>query len=175
MDSPFAEKRKTIQQLLGMLKSHASNEVDSGLQKPNASPDMHGIQAEKVEVVGDHKMDEPMPRHDVITHDMADGGLVRGVDGLRDVSAGSFSRGGLVDALKDVSPGTFAKGGVVVDVNADTYAKKPAGDIPTESDDGEPDKKGAAHAVAVESKEEQEENGNMDSPFQSFFRKGKKR
>lgn len=75
MDS-FEEKHKMVQQLLNMLKSHASNEVDSGLQKPDGEDDMHGIQVEKVEVLPEHKMDEPTPEHDVVTHEMHTGGVV---------------------------------------------------------------------------------------------------
>lgn len=75
MDS-FDEKRGMVQKLLAMLKEHASNEVDSGLQKPEGEGDMHGIQVEKVEVLPEHKMDEPTPEHEVITHEMNTGGMV---------------------------------------------------------------------------------------------------
>lgn len=80
MMDPFDEKRGMIKQLLGMLKTHASNEVDGGLQKPEGEGDMHGIQAEKVEVLPDHKMDEPTPEHDVVTHEMHEGGVVEKVN-----------------------------------------------------------------------------------------------
>lgn len=72
----FDEKRGMVKQLLDMLKQHASSEVENGLQKPDGEGDMHGIQVEKVEVLPDHKMDEPTPEHDVITHEMNTGGMV---------------------------------------------------------------------------------------------------
>jgi hypothetical protein len=75
MDS-FESKHKMVQQLLDMLKSHASNEVSTGLQHPEGEGDMHGIQAERVEVIPDHGMDEPTPEHDVVTHELNTGGMV---------------------------------------------------------------------------------------------------
>ena len=75
MDS-FDEKRGIVKKLLDMLKSHASNEVSSGLQKPKGMPeDAHGIQVEKV-MVADHDMDHPTPEHEVETKELAKGGLV---------------------------------------------------------------------------------------------------
>lgn len=75
MDS-FDEKRGMVAKLLAMLKDHASSEVENGLQKPDGEDDMHGIQVEKVEVLPEHKMDEPTPEHEVITHEMNTGGMV---------------------------------------------------------------------------------------------------
>lgn len=71
----FDEKRGMVQKLLAMLKSHASSEVNTGLQHPEGEGDMHGIQAENVEAAP-HDMDEPTPEHDVVTHDMHTGGIV---------------------------------------------------------------------------------------------------
>lgn len=75
MDS-FDEKRGMVKKLLDMLKDHASNEVSTGLQHPEGEGDMHGIQAERVEVLPEHEMDVPTPEHDVITHEMNTGGMV---------------------------------------------------------------------------------------------------
>ena len=72
----FDEKRGMVKQLLDMLKKHASDEVSNGLQHPEGEGDMHGIQAEKVEVLPEHEMDESTPEHDVVTHDMHTGGVV---------------------------------------------------------------------------------------------------
>lgn len=71
----FDAKRGMVKQLLDMLKQHASAEVGAGLKHPEGEGDMHGIQAENVEDI-DHKMDEPTPEHDVVTHDMHTGGMV---------------------------------------------------------------------------------------------------
>lgn len=71
----FDEKRGMVAKLLAMLKQHASDEVSNGLKHPEGEGDMHGIQAENVEDV-DHKMDEPTPEHEVVTHDMHTGGIV---------------------------------------------------------------------------------------------------
>lgn len=76
MNDMFDEKRGMVQKLLQMLKSHASDEVNTGLQKPEGEGDMHGVQVEKVEVLPDHEMDMPTPEHDVLTHDMHTGGVV---------------------------------------------------------------------------------------------------
>ena len=54
-----------VQKLLAMLKEHASNEVNTGLQKPEGEGDMHGLEVSHVEVLPDHKMDEVTPEHDV--------------------------------------------------------------------------------------------------------------
>lgn len=71
-------KRGMVKQLLDMLKSHASNEVSSGMKAPEGMPeDAHGIEVSKVEVLPGHEMDEPTPEHDVIEspmEKMADGG-----------------------------------------------------------------------------------------------------
>lgn len=64
MDS-FDEKRGMVQKLLAMLKSHATNEVESGLKKPDGEGDMHGLEVSHVEVLPDHKMDEVTPEHDI--------------------------------------------------------------------------------------------------------------
>ena len=74
MNDMYDEKRGMVKKLLEMLKSHASDEVSNGLQKPDGEDDMHGVQVEKVEVLPGHEMDEPTPEHDVITK-MADGGM----------------------------------------------------------------------------------------------------
>lgn len=75
MDS-FDEKRGMVKKLLDMLKDHASSEVYTGLQHPEGEGDMHGIQAERVEVLPEHEMDVPTPEHDVVTHEMHTGGVV---------------------------------------------------------------------------------------------------
>lgn len=72
----FDAKRGMVKQLLDMLKKHASDEVGTGLQHPEGEEDMHGIQTETVEILPEHKMDEPTPEHDVITHEMSKGGAV---------------------------------------------------------------------------------------------------
>jgi hypothetical protein len=72
----FDAKRGMVKQLLDMLKAHASNEVSTGLQHPDGEGDMHGIQAERVEVLPEHEMDEPTPEHDVLTHELHTGGIV---------------------------------------------------------------------------------------------------
>jgi hypothetical protein len=73
----FDAKRGMVKQLLDMLKKNASDEVGNGLQAPEGSPvDEHGVQIERVEVLPEHKMDEPTPEHDVITHELSEGGTV---------------------------------------------------------------------------------------------------
>jgi hypothetical protein len=79
MDS-FDEKRGMMKKLLAMLKEHASSEVNSGLKKPEGEGDMHGLQVEKVEMLPDHGMDEATPEHDVLSHEMHDGGVVEDVN-----------------------------------------------------------------------------------------------
>lgn len=64
---PFEKKHEMVQQLLDMLKRHASDEVDSGLKKPEGEDDMHGVQIEKVEVLPGHEMDMTTPEHEVDT------------------------------------------------------------------------------------------------------------
>ncbi len=66
MDS-YDKKHAMMADLIAMLKKHASDEVDSGLQKPEGEGDMHGIQVEKVEVLPEHEMDHPTPVHEVDT------------------------------------------------------------------------------------------------------------
>jgi hypothetical protein len=61
----YEEKHGMIQKLLAMLKEHASNEVDNGLRKPEGEGDMHGLEVSHVEVLPEHKMDEPTPEHDI--------------------------------------------------------------------------------------------------------------
>jgi hypothetical protein len=75
MDS-FDAKHEMMKKLLDMLKEHASNEVANGLQHPEGEGDMHGIQAERVEVLPEHGMDESTPEHDVVTHELHSGGVV---------------------------------------------------------------------------------------------------
>lgn len=64
MDS-FDEKRGMVKKLLDMLKSHAANEVSTGLKRPEGEGDMHGLEVSHVEVLPDHKMDEVTPEHDI--------------------------------------------------------------------------------------------------------------
>ncbi len=64
----FDEKRQMVKMLLDMLKGSAADEVSNGLKKPEGEGDMHGLQVEKVEVLPDHRMDEPTPEHDVEMH-----------------------------------------------------------------------------------------------------------
>lgn len=75
MMDEFEEKHRMVQMLMDMLKSSASKEVADGLQKPEGEGDMHGIQVEKVEMLPDHKMDEPTPEHDILPHEMSKGGM----------------------------------------------------------------------------------------------------
>lgn len=72
----FEQKHGMMKLLLDMLKKSASDEVSNGMQKPEGEGDMHGVEVEKVEVLPDHKMDEPTPEHDVKPEGMADGGKV---------------------------------------------------------------------------------------------------
>ncbi len=65
MNDEFSAKRGMVKQLLEMLKQHASNEVNTGLQKPEGEGDMHGLEVSHVEVLPDHKMDEVTPEHDI--------------------------------------------------------------------------------------------------------------
>ncbi len=65
MTDHFDEKRGMVQKLLAMLKSHAANEVSTGLAKPEGEDDMHGLEVAHVEVLPDHNMDESTPEHDV--------------------------------------------------------------------------------------------------------------
>lgn len=67
MPDMFDKKREMMGQLLEMLKRHASDEVDSGLAKPEGEGDMAGLEIEKIEVLPDHKMDEPTPEHEIDT------------------------------------------------------------------------------------------------------------
>jgi hypothetical protein len=97
----FDEKRGMIKQLLNMLKTHASNEVDSGLKKPEGEGDMHGVQAEKVEVLPEHEMDKATPEHEVETK------LVE--DGEHTANAG-YDKGGYVDAPAKPIPYESAEG-----------------------------------------------------------------
>lgn len=67
MIDAFDKKHEMMGQLLDMLKRHASDEVDSGLKKPEGEGDMHGLQVEKVEILPDHEMDASTPEHEVDT------------------------------------------------------------------------------------------------------------
>ncbi len=60
----FDKKHEMIQKLLGMLKSHAANEVNTGLAKPEGEGDMHGLEVAHVEMAP-HDMDESMPEHSI--------------------------------------------------------------------------------------------------------------
>lgn len=72
----FDAKRGMVKQLLDMLKSHAVNEVEGGMKKPEGMPeDAHGLEVERVEMLPGHEMDEPTPEHDVITK-VAEGGYI---------------------------------------------------------------------------------------------------
>ena len=134
----FDAKRGMVKQLLDMLKKHASDEVGTGLKHPEGEGDMHGIQAENVEDI-DHKMDEPTPEHDVVTHDLHEGGVV----------------------MDRVSEGG--------------YTAAPDKKIPYGSEEGHPDKNGAAEEEAGESQEERQAEGDTTpSMFESFLRKKKK-
>lgn len=127
----FDAKRGMVKQLLDMLKKHAADEVGNGLQHPEGEGDMHGIQAENVEELPEHKMDEPTPEHDVVTHDM--------------------HTGGIVDKVSPIVPPTM------------------------DSEQGEPEKEGAAHEEAGESQEERQAEGDTTpSMFESFLRRKKK-
>lgn len=66
MDS-YESKHNMVAKLLDMLRKHASDEIDSGLRKPEGAGEMHGVQIEKVEVLPEHEMDEPTPSHEVDT------------------------------------------------------------------------------------------------------------
>lgn len=66
MDS-FDRKHQMMSELISMLKKHASDEVDSGLVKPEGEGDMHGVQVEKVEILPGHEMDAATPEHEVDT------------------------------------------------------------------------------------------------------------
>jgi len=68
MMDPFDRKHEMMGQLLDMLKRHVSDEVDSGLKKPEGEEgDMHGVQIEKVEILPDHEMDASTTEHEVDT------------------------------------------------------------------------------------------------------------
>jgi hypothetical protein len=125
MDS-FDEKRGMVKKLLDMLKSHASNEVNTGMKKPEGEGDMHGVEVEKVQVIPDHEMDTATPEHDIDTHEMNEGGVVEKVNG------------------------------------------QAPGEIPYESDEGHPDKPGAAHG-------ESEDDMQPSSMFESFLGKKKRK
>jgi hypothetical protein len=148
---PFEKKRGMVGQLLAMLKKHASDEVESGLKKPEGEGDMHGLQPEKVEDLPGHEMDKSTPEHEVDTK--------------------------LVDESKHTANLGYHEGGVVEKVNAtDPTPKIHSGPIPYESADGQPDKEGSAHEEATESDEERRAEGDIvpTTLFESFLR-GKKR
>lgn len=150
MQDQFDKKRGMVQELLSMLKRHAADEVNSGLQKPEGEGDMHGIQGEKVEVLPDHEMDKATPEHEVDTK--------------------------LIDEGKHTSSMGYSEGGVVDKVNAtDPTPKIHSGPIPYESADGRPDKEGSAHEEATESESEREAEGDITPMFTSLFGKKKKK
>jgi hypothetical protein len=131
MNDAFDEKRGMVKKLLDMLKSHAANEVSSGLSKPEGEGDMHGVQIEKVEVLPDHEMDKATPEHEVDTK--------------------------LVPEGKETANLGYSKGGVVEKVNAtDPTPKIHSGPIPYESADGQPDKEGAVHKEVGEGMEKRD-------------------
>src|SRR6266850_861406 len=100
MDS-FEEKHKMVQQLLDMLKSHAVDEVDSGLKKPEGEGDMHGLQIEKVEVLPGHEMDASTPEHEVDTKLVPEGKHTANL---------GYNKGGYVDAPAKPIPYEDANG-----------------------------------------------------------------
>jgi hypothetical protein len=152
MSDPFSEKRGMVQMLLKMLKQHASNEVDSGLKRPEGEGDMHGLQDEKVEVLPEHEMDKSTPEHEVDTK--------------------------LIPEGQHTANMNYSKGGVVEKVNAtDPTPKIHSGPIPYEpgSGDGQPEKQGSAHEEATESQEERQAEGDTTpSMFEMFLRRKKK-
>lgn len=97
---PFDKKREMIEQLMGMLRKHASDEVSSGLEKPEGEGDMHGVEIEKVEVLPGHEMDKPTPEHEVDTK-MVDEGKH---------SVLGYDKGGYVDAPEKEIPYEHADG-----------------------------------------------------------------
>lgn len=104
MMDDFDEKRSMVKMLMDMLKGSAAKEVSDGLKKPEGEPDdMHGIQVEKVEMVPDHEMDEPTPEHDVITHEMHEGGEVAPMDQPKEMPLPTED-----DDTEDVSSNPFA-------------------------------------------------------------------
>lgn len=155
----FDRKRAMVGQLLAMLKKHASDEVGSGLKRPEGEGDMHGLQDEKVEMLPDHEMDKATPEHEVDT---------KLIDEGKHTANAGYNEGGM----------TYSKGGVVEKVNAtDPTPKIHSGPIPYESEEGHPDKEGtlqeeASEPLAEREAEIPEENG---SPFDNFMRPLKKR
>jgi hypothetical protein len=152
MSDPFSEKRGMVSMLLKMLKKHASDEVDSGLKRPEGEGDMHGLQDEKVEVLPDHEMDKATPEHEVDTK--------------------------LIDEGKHTANMGYHEGGMVEKVNAtDPTPKIHSGAIPYEpqSGDGQPEIEGSAHEEATESQEERQAEGDTTpSMFEMFLRRKKK-
>jgi len=147
---PFEKKHEMVKKLLLMLKNHAVNEVESGLKKPEGEGDMHGLQAEKVEVLPEHEMDKATPEHEVETK--------------------------LIDEDKHTANMGYSDGGVVEKVNAtDPTPKIHSGPIPYEHADGHPDKEGSAHEEATESDQERESEGDITPMFESFFGRRKKK
>ena len=148
---PFDKKREMVHQLLSMLKKHASDEVDSGLKRPEGEGDMHGIQDEKVEDLPNHKMDESTPEHEVDTKLVPEGHSTANLG--------------------------YSKGGVVEDVNAEKYSREGNTAIPYESSEGHPDLKAPLQEDAAEPLDEREasipqEEGSL---FDNFLRPLKKR
>lgn len=85
---PFEKKHEIVTQLLDMLRKHASDEVDSGLKKPEGEEgDMHGLQVEKVEILPDHEMDKATPEHEVDT---------KMIDEGKHTSSAGYAEGGVV-------------------------------------------------------------------------------
>lgn len=94
-DTSFDDKRGMVKKLLDMLKAHASNEVDSGLKKPEGEDDMHGVQVEKVEILPEHEMDKATPEHEVDT---------KLVDEGKHTSSAGYHTGGVVDKVSPIVP-----------------------------------------------------------------------
>lgn len=92
---PFEERHKVVQQLLDILKRHASDEVDSGLHKPEGEGDMHGLQIEKVEVLPDHEMDKATPEHEVDT---------KLIDEGKHTANMGYDKGGIVPMAEEGQP-----------------------------------------------------------------------
>jgi hypothetical protein len=148
---PFEKKRGMVQELLQMLKRHASDEVGSGLKRPEGSGDMHGIQDEKIEDLPDHEMDQSTPEHEIDTK--------------------------LIPEGKSTANMGYNKGGIVENDNAETYGKEPIGKIPYESEQGHPDLKGAVENEASEPLDKREAEipeESMHPAFETFLKRKKK-
>ena len=91
----FDGKRSMVKKLMEMLKSHASNEVSTGLQHPEGEGDMHGLEVEKVEMLPDHEMDISTPEHEVDTKMVPEG---------QHTASSGYHTGGIVDKVSPIMP-----------------------------------------------------------------------